>query len=766
MFEYKIAVTALADTASEATSIDFRANSFASRLVEGIEAHQLIQSHYTGSALREHHLSGSFEGSGIRLVVSGRADGVLNYKSDPIIEEIKSTYMKCDEIHAPLAEHLAQAKVYAYLYCEKNSLSSIKVQIHYYSISEAASSIFSYQLSKAELYEHFCALCSKFAVLVSAKLDQMLERDESVESMRFPFEYRLKQAEIIQAIAQAQAEGKNLFLCAPTGTGKTINAFTASLPHLKGDISAKAVYLTSKTTQMLPALSTLRLLAENGLSCLAVTLSAKEKCCLSEGAQCSPDECIYADGHYERVGNVLIESIKNPRILDPNEIRDIAIEHRLCPFELSLSIAKWSDIIICDYNYFFDPFARLSFLTERKTKNMLLIDEAHNLLARSREMYSASIDKKAIIEAKKAVKQRLKSKKALNSVHVRFRQAIGSEGEAREAYVGKLADSLKTFTEELSIEGFDAGMQGFECVQEMFFAAKRFTRIYEMKGISHTVIAEENSSLKLFCADAKEYLAASLKLVGSAMFFSATLAPLPFYCEMLGGSKDDYLLKAPPVFDNKNFAVVCDTSISTIYRKRSRYYTHIADRIHTAFEMLPGNLIAFFPSYDFMAAVHNEYSAKFPSSEVVLQPRSMPESERLDFISCFEAGAHVAAFALSGGIFSEGLDLSGEKLSCVVVCGVAIPMVSDEQESMKAFFNSQGKDGFAYAYLYSGMNKALQAIGRVIRTEFDKGVAILLDERFSYGEYKSLLLSSYSQTGYVNNEASYIKALHYAKQLF
>jgi Rad3-related DNA helicase len=741
--------------------LDSRSFSFANRLKEGSEAHRMLQAAYAPGDLREVPLAGAYEGNGVRILVSGRADGILDAEGDCAIEEIKSSQMRASSISEPLLSHTAQAAVYAHLYCEKTGRPSIRVRVKYYSTADGESAVFEERYSASSLKERFDSLCSAVAILVRAKADRASLRDAAIARLQFPFPFRKGQKRLIRALQKAQSECKSLFLTSPTGSGKTLSALYASLPSLVGEQNAKIVYLTAKSPQRGPAIETLKLMEKTGLDVFAVALTAKEKCCLQEKCDCFPESCEYARGYFEKSSRATLAAIRGARILGPADIAQMAENYKACPFELSLDLARWADVIIGDYNYFFDPFARLAFLTGKKAQNALLVDEAHNLLSRSREMYSARLERAAALMAKKASKGAPERLWHVNRILRRFSEA---KKECSEMALGKLAESLETFVGHMADAGAADGGD-LEPMEALFVQARRFLALFAIRCPSHTMLFEEGKgggALCLFCSDAKGYLAESRKAARSAVFFSATMEPLAFYCEMLGGKRDDYLLASPPVFDPGNFAVICDLSIATEWRKRKLHYSAIAERIASAAKACPGNAIAFFPSYDFMGEVFAEYASACPGAQVLVQPRGMPEREREAFLAQFQEGGRLLAFAVSGGVFSEALDLTGNRLACVIVVGIALPKVSARQEAIRCHFNSLGADGFAYAYIYPGIAKTLQAMGRVIRTKTDRGAALLLDERFGRDEYRAPLLSAYGQAVFVHSGDECRKALEKA----
>jgi DNA excision repair protein ERCC-2 len=745
-------VRQLVETVLMRGDIDLRHKSKSSA-AEGSKAHRTLQKKYSASDRSEVTVKKDIIVGDFLLTVQGRIDGVLNFDTEPVIEEIKSTYRDIEAFSEPDELHLAQTKVYGSFYASLHDLHEIGVQVTYYSLSEKKSKVFFQTYDANGLHCFVEELCRRYSVFLSLRSELNENRDISIKKLPFPYPYREYQRSVIKKIYKTISERKNIFINAPTGTGKTINALFPAIKSLP-QTSCRLFYLSSKSTQKQIAEDTLELMRQNGLSLTSVTLTAKEKICFLDTPSCNPDDCEYAKGYYDKLNNVLTQELKQRQYFDADTIRAIAQENGMCPFELSLDLSAWADAVICDYNYVFDPFAYLKRNFDEPENNgnyIFLIDEAHNLLDRSRDMYSAQLDKKEILRVKRLVKDEAKLSKALralNSTLLQYQKGCGESDVCMlempdESLFGNLYAFLGTADKYLTIHTASGG-EAYDAVRELYRAVYRFLVLLEESTDSHRLYYEKSSSLlKLFCCNAKDFLHARLEQGKSAVFFSATLHPLPYYCELLGGNATDYLLNVPSIFDQNHFKIAIDRSVKTNYRERNDYYLPIAKKIKKITELVPGNHLVFFPSYDFMQRVLERYTELSPQLSPIVQNRSMREEDRLNFLNNFTEQSLHLGFTVSGGIFSEGIDLVGDRLNGVIICGVPLPQICTERELIRTYFEANGTSGFDYAYLYPAMNKVLQAMGRVIRTQTDEGFAVLLDERFSLAPYKACMPPQY-----------------------
>jgi Rad3-related DNA helicase len=746
MDEYRVSVRELVEDVLRRGDINSGpgVGSSMARMNEGSLIHRMLQDDYSKHDLREVMVSQTHEKDGLLLKVSGRIDGVLGYDSElPVIEEIKSTLSDITRFEEPFEVHLAQGMVYAFFYADQFGLAKIGVSVRYFSAINESEKRFNYEYSIEELREYFISLSEVYIDRLLYRAALTNRRNDSIKGLPFPFEYRPNQRKTIVKLYRAIGEGKNVFMAAPTGSGKTVNTLFASVLRLADYSDSRVFYLTGRSTQKQVALSTVQLLSEKGLKCLVTEITAKEKCCFTEEKACTPEMCPYTIGYYTRLYEMLREATEETTLFTAEFISQFCEMHKLCPFEFSLDLAQFSDIIICDYNYAFDPFVRLfRFFDEEVTKakqmhNILLIDEAHNLIDRANSMYSGTLSKKKVLIAKKAakgIKGLTKSLKRMNDALLEFKKRPKDEtfSELSDELVSELFIFLSEASDALSPP---SDITGDEII-DLFFDVRRFARLYQMKGESHRFFYDHSEDeIVCFCCDAKAYLKASLEVGSvSAVFFSATLHPIGYYCERLGGRNEDYLMDEPGIFDPENLKVLVDKSVTSLYRKREGNYEKIARRIDAILNAGFGNSMVFFPSYDFMDKVKQHL--RTDEECLLIQERKMSEADRTAFLEAFEEDGQVKAFAVAGGVFSEGIDLVGSRLKVVVVVGVSLPMVNLKQKLISDYFAGQGKNGFLYAYLYQGMNRVLQAMGRVLRTQTDKGMVVLLDERFGYSDYR------------------------------
>ena len=445
--------------------------------------------------------------------------------------------------------------------------------------------------------------------------------------------------------------------------------------------------------------------------------------------------------------------LSNETVITGDILKEYAEKYTVCPFELSLDIAIFSHVIICDYNYAFDPTAKLSrfFEDERNEEYIALIDEAHNLPDRSRDMYSAEFIHSDIVEVRKSLGKGVSLKRSLSKLGaylLKEKYAMNDVSVSKnrdEGFIYALSDFM-TGADKWLMK--NEGDPAYEKVQDLYFKAMDFVKIDEYFDKHFVVITESvRTDIKktIFCRDSSEILRELEKNFKSIVFFSATLSPMEYFAEILGGDpSSDNKAKLGSPFPRENLCVIKDNSISTLYNDREGSIAAIADRIYTMYNVKPGNYICFFPSYEYMERVYEHYCEKYGNKNCLIQQKSFSEDERSHFLSSFTHSSAMLGFCVMGGVFSEGIDLKGSRLIGCCIIGVGLPKVSIKQNVIKEFFDSENKDGFAYAYAYPGMIKVCQAGGRVIRSSEDKGVILLLDRRFSSPFYRELLPGHWS----------------------
>jgi len=723
------------------------------RSADAIRAHQKIQNARPDSYQAEVPVSRRIETDHLILTVSGRIDGIFTLPDRVIIEEIKTTSRSLDDCaqnQNPL--HWGQAKTYAYMYAAGHDWNEIDVQLTYYQIGKG---------DLCECREHFAisALESFFNDLVARYLqwaetiaDWCQLRDNSIHKLQFPFDsYRPGQRAMAVEVYRTIKNNGQLLIQAATGIGKTIATVFPSVKAIGEGLSKKIFYLTARTTGRAVAEKALDELRAGGLKIKSITLTAKEKICFSPDSACHPDECKFARGHYDRL-NEALAYIFSRDAFTRDCIEQTAEHFQVCPFEFSLDLSLWADVIICDYNYAFDPRVFLRrFFQDENGEYTFLIDEAHNLVDRSREMFSAEIHKQPVLDVRRAVKDSLphiyKCLGKINAWLVKARKTCEEYGPslAQDEPPADLYPHLRHFlqiTENWLVQNIKTSFR--EPLLELFFAISGFMRVSEQYDHSYTTCYEKTGKalkLKLFCIDPSGHLKNTLNRCRAAIFFSATMTPMRYFKAILGCDAHAGQMILPSPFPPENLCLFISDRISTLYRHRTRTRPEVARAMLTLVSQAKGNYLLFFPSYEYMMMVYDWFHAQSPEIETVLQTPAMPEAERDTFLKRFELknSQTLVGFAVMGGIFGEGIDLVGKRLSGAAIVGVGLPALSLENDLIRKYFARERNAGFEYAYLYPGINRVLQAAGRVIRTGNDRGTVLLIDQRYATFRYKSLL---------------------------
>ena len=695
------------------------------------------------------------------LRVEGRADGVIikGDTSEVIIDEIKGILRDLSLIEQPVNVHLAQAKCYAYIYAKQHSLREIGIQMTYCNLDTEEIRRFLSHYTYEALECWFEEKWARFQIKWEEK------RNSSIRLVEFPFSYREGQREVAAAVYRTILRKKKLFLQAPTGVGKTISTLFPSVKAIGEGLGEKIFYLTAKTITRTVAEQAFRILGEQGLQMKVITLTAKEKICKCEETECNPVSCPYAKGHFDRVNDAVYDLIMNYNEITRDVIENQSEKYMVCPFEMSLDVSLWVDAVICDYNYAFDPTAHLKrFFSENAGKKYIfLVDEAHNLVERGREMYSARLYKEDFLELKKMmrVKEPILSKKA-DEVN---RQFLLLKRECEEyrvlESVSHLAIKLMNLLAEME-RFFEKSSESDkrDQVLELYFKVREFLNIHDILDENYVIYSEYQQDgrfmVKLFCVNPAVNLQAYLEYGIGTVFFSATLLPVRYYKKLLSIETDDYAIYADSPFPKDSRLLLIGRDVSTRYTQRGpEMYRRIASYIVGAADAKKGNYMVFFPSYRVMEEVHSVFSEKCGKISSAVQSPFMSEEDREVFLKEFDEirEESFVGFCVMGGIFSEGIDLPEDKLIGVIIVGTGLPQVCNEREIVKQYFSGIGSDGFEYAYLYPGMNKVLQSAGRVIRTEKDRGLILLLDERFSTGRYRELFPREWSNARHCTAES-------------
>ena len=724
----------------------------------GGKIHRKIQSRMGTNYTAEVPLKIQMPCDGFVLQIEGRADGVLKDDGKVLIDEIKGILRSLEHLEAPVPVHLAQAKCYAYIYAVQNSLKCIDVQMTYCQMETEEIRRFCQEFEFQELQTWFQDLVTQYEKWAKFEIEWRNVRNDSIRQIEFPFPYREGQRDLVASVYRTILRKKKLFIQAPTGVGKTMATVFPAVRAVGEGLGEKIFYLTAKTIMRTVAEQAFSLLKEKGLLYKTITLTAKEKICFCEEAECNPDACPYAKGHFDRVNDAVFDLITHSGDWSREVLEEQAKKYMVCPFEMSLDVSNWADAVICDYNYAFDPQAHLKrfFSESGKGEYLFLIDEAHNLVERGREMYSASLYKEDLLEVRKLVKaEDPKLAKRLSECNQQFLE-LKRECEHYQILKSVSHIALKLMNVLSKLEDYLEECKDAEKkkrVLDFYFAVRSFLNIHDIMDENYVIFSEMMEDgrfqIKLFCVNPAVNLQNYLEQGNSTIFFSATLLPVHYYKKLLSVEKDDYAVYAHSSFPQENKFLFIGTDVSTRYTRRGEStYQRFARYIAVMAEQKKGNYMAFFPSYRFLEEVHTCF-LECVDHEVdsICQVSYMDEEQREEFLEEFEQEREksLVAFCVMGGIFSEGIDLTDDKLIGAVIAGTGLPQVCTEREILKQYFNAADMDGFDYAYLYPGMNKVLQSAGRVIRTESDRGVILLLDDRFRAMRYREVFPREWQQ---------------------
>ncbi len=760
----KVSVRNLVEFVLRSGDID---NSFRSmsRALEGTKAHQKVQSSYGHEYRPEVTLRHSVYYEDFTVELQGRADGIFTLPEEIIIDEIKSTSKDLEDIEDNNELHWAQAKCYAYIYCVQEDLEFIYIQLTYFHIESEEKKIFKNKYTREELETYFFNLTDKYTKWASTTFYWAETRDQSILELDFPFpNYRKGQRELAVAAYKTIKEGKKLIAKAPTGIGKTISTLFPSIKAMGEGQAAKIFYLTAKTITREVPIATMAMMKEKGLRAKTIVITAKDKICLNEETKCNPRECTYAKGHFDRVNPAIMDIFENEDLITREVAIAYAENHHVCPFEFVLDVSLWADVIIGDYNYVFDPQVFLKRFFEGMAENYIfLVDEAHNLVDRSRDMFSAQINKSSFVEVRHVFKD--KYPKIYNSINrckskmQEIKEELDIKGEYyQKEEITELYYPIKrliTLLEPWLVE--EKKDEDYDSVLELYFNLISFIKISDFYDKHYVVYIKEESDdliFNLYCVDSSYLLKEAMARGKSSILFSATLSPTDYYMDLLGASKKDYNISLGSPFPRENLCLMIGDNISTRYRDREGTYLDIVKYMESFIGAKKGNYFVFFPSYAYMNNIYEIINERNKDLNIIMQSSNMSELEREAFLSCFDEENNLIAFAVMGGIFSEGIDLTGEKLIGAIVVGVGLPQICFERNIIKDYFNHHRGQGFDYAYTYPGMNKVLQGAGRVIRSPEDRGALLLIDDRYRTRKYKSLFPNEWVNYKRVGNEGN------------
>lgn len=793
--QLRISVRSLVEFILRSGDIDNRhAMSSESAMLEGGRIHRMIQRRMGAEyqpevSLRYVHPTDHYD-----LIVEGRADGVIDAAGDVTIDEIKGTYRELTHMKGPMPVHLAQAKCYAYMYSRKNAVKQMTVRMTYCNMDTEEIRYFTEVCEMAELEAWFDRLILSYIKWADYRFEWKRKRDASIRAAVFPFAYREGQKDLVSYVYQTIYHKRKLFIQAPTGVGKTISTVFPAIKAIEKGMGDQLFYLTAKTITRTVAENTIQILRDQGLKFKSVILTAKDKICFLEETECNPEACPYAKGHFDRVNEAMFDLLTHEESFSRENIEAYARKHQVCPFEYGLDMSLFADAIIGDYNYLFDPHVYLKrFFAEGVSGNYLfLIDEAHNLLERGREMYSASLIKEEFIQLKNALQDdcpgtvlwgrgyAARMTKQLEKCNKEFLAL------KRECENCRIVESIDGLTNEvMRLHGVigeyleeteESNVAEKERILDLYFKVSHFLDIYERvdeKYVKYTQLMQDGSFMvKLFCVDPSTNLKECLQRGRSSILFSATFLPIQYYKGLLGGTETDYEVYAKSVFDvNKRELLIAEDVTSKYTRRSEQEFYSIAKYIFEIVTKRHGNYMVFCPSYQFLRQVYEVFEENFATEEMecVVQGEYMTEEEREKFLNKFEGNfqydlneniqmeiemeedTYLIGFCVLGGIFSEGIDLKEDSLIGAIIVGTGLPQVCYEREILKGYFDVQGKNGFDYAYRFPGMNKVLQAAGRVIRTDSDIGIIALLDERFLQSSYYVMFPREWEEFEVVNH---------------
>ncbi|PZL75246.1 ATP-dependent helicase [Enterococcus plantarum] len=745
----RIAVRRLVEFILRRGSINARHTSEHTAL-EGAKIHRKLQKTAGEKYQKEIKVAINIELNEQTYIIEGRADGIfIDDKKRTVIDEIKTSEPAFSELlQEQIDMYWYQVMCYGHIYCQQEDLAEITLQLTYYQTTTEEITRQEQTLTKEELKGFFDELTQKYEQWLIFKANWRNIRNRSLQQLPFPYgDYRTGQRELAVAAYKTILSDQKLFVEAPTGTGKTISTLFPTLKAIGEEHAERAFYLTAKTITRQVAEDAVEAMKQKDMQLKSVTLTAKDKICFLTERNCTPEACPFANGYYDRLNEGLWDLLNSENQFTRETIERYARKHTLCPFELSLDVSLWCDLVICDYNYLFDPVVYLRRFFDEQTEvkeNIFLVDEVHNLVNRSKEMYSAVLSKSKLLSLKQILgKKQTKLIRALNKVEKEFekiKQVCDEEGKEflhQNAPIDSLVKAAYGLAEKIK-EWLPENQEHVELNQilSIYFELLNYTKIsegYDDHYCTYVNCQNYDILVKQFCIDPSYLLQQKLDKGKASILFSASLTPLDYYQEILGGGEESLRYRIPSPFPKENQLLVIEKYIQTTYKEREKSYEKIIESLTNMIEQKQGNYFVFFPSYSYMDIIYEQFRERNPHIKTKIQASMMYEAEREAFLGDFvlEPTETVVGFCVLGGIFSEGIDLKGNRLIGTAIVGVGLPQINHEQELVKGYYDQQKNQGFQFAYQIPGMNKVLQAAGRVIRDTEDKGVVLLLDQRFS-----------------------------------
>ena len=720
----------------------------AAAMQEGSRAHRARQKSVDATAERPVHWQGTCDG--VQADIQGRIDLLWENSDPPCIDELKLCAPTGPLPEAALPVHRMQAVCYGYMLCEEMRLPEIRVRVSYVTQEGVVRVSFEERLSHAETEAQFFSVLRPLAQWYCMQNAYLERRNETLKALSFPYpSYRPGQREMAVQVYTAIDRKKWLFATLPTGTGKSAATLFPALKALGAGKTRQVFYLTARGTARFSALDAIERLRKQPLALRATVITAKEKCCPCPGTRCHPDTCPRAKGYYDRELPALLAACELDQWSE-DALKALYDAYTLCPFEFSLALCEISDVVICDYNYVFDPMVSLKRIIGQGLPVTLLMDEAHNLPGRVREMLSAQLDGRALSALRRDT-GRLHGRRhpVYRAITALLSALKAAEPEGVWALYDPVSQLISVISEYLSLPQAEGCQQAYRDLLQFRMALERL----QARPEDYTVLTNADGpakSVRLLCLNVSSHLRRVTAPMTGCVFFSATLEPLREMKELLGGDDGDAVFSLPSPFPPERLLTLV-RPLDTRYRYRQDSAEVIARDILALFEGRPGKYIAFFPSYAYLLLIRDRLEALQADLPLNIQDRSMDQAARDAFLDRMRASkGALLSMCVLGGIFAEGIDLPGSQLIGAAVVGVGLPQVNEIQEALRGYYQKTLNDGFAYAYRYPGMQKVLQAAGRVIRSEEDAGVILLLDSRYRENAYARLLPPHY-QTRFAAN---------------
>ncbi|WP_082616924.1 ATP-dependent DNA helicase [Massilia sp. Root418] len=753
---YTVAVRALCEFTARSGDLDLRFTPTPTAQ-EGIAGHALVASRRGDSYEKEVSLSGTFG----PLLVRGRADGYDPQQNQ--LEEIKTfrgDLARMPGNHRQL--HWAQLKVYGHLLCLARGLASVRLALVYFDVGSQKETLITEQAEAAELRVFFKLHCSRFLAWAEQEIAHRARRDTELKAMRFPHaDFRPGQRQLAEAMYKASTRACSLLAQAPTGIGKTVGSLFPLLKASAEHKLDKVFFLAAKTSgrrMALDAVETIRA-ASPLLPLRALELVARNTACEHPDKACHGESCPLAQGFYDRLPTARSAALAacgpaaSAQVLDKTAVRGIALAHQVCPYYLGTELARWADVVVGDYNYYFDSSAMLYSLTlQNDWKVSVLADEAHNMVSRARKMYSAELEHAGLRMLRKTAPEALK--KPLDRVHRQWSALEKEQDGEYQVYPDlpdKFMNALQTAVTAIGEHYAEHPAFVDEELQRFYFDAMGFARLAESYG-QHSLFditvsgagMRINSVLCLRNIVPAPFLKPRFEAAHSTALFSATLSPWNYYCDTLGMPDNTAWIDVESPFIAEQLSVRVAGHISTRYQHRDRSLAPIAELMGGQYARQPGNYLAFFSSFDYMEKAAALFAEQHPGVPVWLQTRRMDEAGREQFLARFSAASSGIGFAVLGGSFGEGIDLPGARLIGAFIATLGLPQLNPVNEQIRQRMDAIFGSGYDYTYTYPGMQKIVQAAGRVIRTETDRGTVYLIDDRYARPEIQALLPSWWS----------------------